>query len=90
MEVDKNGTLYYLHQDHRGTIHKITDANAATLWTGLCDAWGVPAGPRAFGHASPAPKRGNRGLTVARASLTMARAPARAFVARGRAQRPPA
>ena len=42
VEVEVGGTRYYLHQDHRGTIYKITDANENVVWTGLCDAFGVP------------------------------------------------
>lgn len=40
VEVDKDGTRYFLHQDHRGTVYKITDAAGDVVWTGLCDAWG--------------------------------------------------
>jgi len=40
VEVDVDGTRYYLHIDHRGTVYKITDADGNVVWTGLCDAWG--------------------------------------------------
>jgi len=40
VEVDVDGTRYYLHIDHRGTCYKITDADGNVVWTGLCDAWG--------------------------------------------------
>jgi RHS repeat-associated protein len=41
VEVDVDGTRYFLHLDHRGTVYKITDASGDVVWTGLCDAWGV-------------------------------------------------
>jgi YD repeat-containing protein len=41
VEVDVDGTRYFLHQDQRGTCYKITDADGDVVWTGLCDAWGV-------------------------------------------------
>ena len=43
-EAVVDGVRHYLHQDHRGTIYTITDANENVVWTGLCDAWGRPLG----------------------------------------------
>jgi len=40
VEIEVNGTRYYLHQDHRGTTYKITNSAGDTIWTGLCNAWG--------------------------------------------------
>jgi len=44
VEVEVDGTRYYLHQDHRGTLHKITDSDGSTVWSGWCDAWGRELG----------------------------------------------
>ena len=34
-------TTLYLHNDHRGTTYKITDATGAETWSGLTDAYGT-------------------------------------------------
>jgi len=40
VEIEVNGTRYYLHQDDGGTTYKITNSSGDVVWTGLCDAWG--------------------------------------------------
>jgi YD repeat-containing protein len=40
IEVDVDGTLYYFHQDHRGTLRQVTNASGTVIWDALCDAWG--------------------------------------------------
>ena len=45
VELDKAGTKYYLHNDHRGTTFKVTDANGAEVWSGLVDAFGKELAP---------------------------------------------
>jgi hypothetical protein len=40
VEVDVDGTRYFLEIDIRGTVCKITDSAGDVVWTGLCDAWG--------------------------------------------------
>jgi RHS repeat-associated protein len=42
VEVEINGTTYFLHQDHRGTTYKITDIYGNVVWQGPTDAWGLP------------------------------------------------
>jgi len=40
IEMQIDGSPYYLHNDHRGTTYKITDADGDVVWSGLCDVWG--------------------------------------------------
>ena len=52
VEIEKNGTRYYLHQDHRGTTYKITDANGDVVWTGF---WAFPGTVYQFCRPLPPP-----------------------------------